>query len=88
MRSTYTLMFSVSLRSGHGFSRVVSAARAAGGSADAGEPGEGAAVWGEVTDPACHRLGWSAALGRRLGGRVRLPGPRARPAPRAIGLWA
>ena len=72
MRSTYTLMFSVSLRSGHGFSRVVSAARAAGGSAGAGETGEGepgevAAVWGEVTDPACHRLGRSAALGRRLG---------------------
>ena len=35
MRSTYTLMFSVSLRSGHGLSRVVSAAFAAGGRAGA-----------------------------------------------------
>ena len=43
MRSTYTLMFSVSRRSGHGLSRVVSAAFAAGGRGWGEPPGGGAA---------------------------------------------
>ena len=43
MRSTYTLMFAVSRRSGHGLSRVVSAAFAAGGRGWGEPPGGGAA---------------------------------------------
>ena len=50
MRSTYTLMFSVSLRSGHGLSRVVSAAFAAGRRGWGEPPGGGAAgVSGNLT---------------------------------------